>query len=192
MVHNAKEIPITRMDCPTCILALEKSILAVKGVKEARGNYLKNTIKVTYDSSTPLESIEKAIEDVGYQVAYKKYPNAISRIRGLFSKETSKLGFVTITDKDFQEKVLHSSKPVVLLFSSETCPSCQMIKLTIKELAEKKNKNALFFEMDVSETETWKKYSVLGIPTVIIFRSGMPSKRYSAILRIEEIDKDLE
>ncbi len=46
--------------------------------------------------------------------------------------------------------------------------------------------------MDISETETWKNYNVMGIPTVIIFRSGMPTKRFGALLRIDEIEKDLE
>ena len=186
-----KEIPITRMDCPTCVVTLEKSVLNVMGVKGVRGNYLKKTIKVTYDSSTPLEAIEKAIEDVGYQVAYKKYPSPISRIRGLFGREDSE-GFVAIRDSDFPAKVLHASKTVVVLFSSETCPSCQLIKPRLKDLAEKKHGKIAFYEMDISQTETWKKYNVMGIPTVIIFQSGMPLKRFGALLRIDDIEKDLE
>ncbi len=90
MPDVTKEIAITRMDCPTCVVTLEKSVMKVPGVTKAQGNYLKKTLKVTMNDSTPLADIEKAIEDVGYQVAYKKYPSPLSKLRGLFSGGDSK------------------------------------------------------------------------------------------------------
>ena len=36
-----RNIPIRRMDCPTCVLTLEKAIKKIPGVKDATGNYLK-------------------------------------------------------------------------------------------------------------------------------------------------------
>ena len=122
MADVTKEIGITRMDCPTCVVTLEKSVMKVPGVRKAQGNYLKKTLKVTYDEATPLVAIEKAIEDVGYQVAYKKYPSPLSKLKGLFSRGESK-AITSITDAEFREKVLGSAKPVAVLFSSEGCPS---------------------------------------------------------------------
>jgi thioredoxin 1 len=185
-----KEIAITRMDCPTCVITLEKSVMKVPGVTKAQGNYFKKTLKVTMNDSTPLIDIEKAIENVGYQVAYKNYPSPLSKLRGLFSRGDSK-AITTIVDDDFPEKVLQSVKPVVVLFSSEGCPSCQVLKPQIKALAEKQAGRVVYYEMDVTYTEAWKKYNVMGIPTVIIFRGGKPTERLGAMLSVNELEKTL-
>ena len=190
MADITKEIAITRMDCPTCVVTLEKSVMKVPGVRKVQSNYLKKTIKVTYDEATPITTIEKAIEDIGYQVAYKKYPSPLSRLRGLLSRGDSGV-MITISDAEFRAKVLGSEKPVAVLFSSEGCPNCQVIKPQIKALAEKHKGKVEFYEMDVSSTETWKEYRIIGIPTVVVFRGGKPAEQYSAMLRVDELEKAL-
>jgi thioredoxin 1 len=185
-----KEIGIIRMDCPTCVVTLEKSVMKVPGVKKAQGNYLKKTIRVTYDESTPITAIEKAIEDVGYRVAYKNYPSPLSKLHGLFSRSSTK-AITAITDAEFKSKVLNADKPVAVLFSSEGCPSCRILMPQIKELAEKQTGKVEFYEMDVGDTETWKEYRVMGIPTVVVFRGGRPAERFGAMLRVDELGKAL-
>jgi len=190
MADVTKDIGILRMDCPTCVMTLEKAVMKVSGVKEAQVNYLKRTLKVTYDEATSFATIEKAIEDVGYQVAYKKYPSPLSKLRGLFKRGETK-AITTITDADFTTRVLNSTKPVAVLFSSEDCPSCQAFKPQFKELAEKQAETVDFYELDIAHTEVWKEYDVMSIPTVIIFRSGKPAERFVAMLYAEEIEKAL-
>jgi len=189
MPEVTKEVGITRMDCPTCVLTLEKSVMKVPGVMKAQGNYLKRTIKVTMEDTVPLTAIEKAIEDVGYQVAYKKYPGPLSKIRDLFSRGESK-AITSITDDDFQQKVLKAGKSVVVLFSSEGCPACQIIKPQFKALAVK-HARADFYEMDVTNTEKWKDYNIMGIPTVIVFRDGKPEERFGTMFNFNDMEKVL-
>ena len=75
MATAQKLIPITRMDCPTCIPVLEKEVMKLEGVTEARGNYMTKNLRVTYNpENVQLSQIEAAIERVGYQISYKKYP----------------------------------------------------------------------------------------------------------------------
>ncbi len=185
-----KEFPISRMDCPTCVITLEKSVMKVPGVKRAQGIYLRKMLKVTYDDSTPVSAIEKAIEDVGYRVAYKEYPGPLTRLRGLFGRGESKAVSV-VTDSDFKEKVLDASKPVAVLFSSESCPSCKMFEPKYEKLAEEKGSKADFYEMDVGANEAWKNYGVWGIPTVIVFRSGRESERFGAAMDTKGLEKIL-
>ena len=129
-----KTIPIKRMDCPTCIPLLEREVQRLDGVDEARGNYLNKTLKVTYDANTvPLATIEAAIERLGYQIAYKKYPSIVARLRGLFRGAEAD-GVRPLTDTDFPGKVLHAAKPVAVLFSSPTCPTCYFFKTQFREL----------------------------------------------------------
>ena len=142
---TVKTIPILRMDCPTCIPLLEKEVAKLEGVETVRGGYMTKILRVTYDPEvTKLAEIEAAVERVGYRIAYKKYPGALSRLWGLFKKETA--GKVaSLTDMDFPGRVLHASKTVVVLFSSPTCPTCRVFKPGFQSLADKHGGEADFF-----------------------------------------------
>jgi len=175
------------MDCPTCIPVLEREVKRIEGVDAVQGNYMKKSLKVTYDPNrVQLAEIEAAIERVGYRIAYKKYPGVISRLRGLLGGEKAD-EIVSLTDTDFPGKVLHASKPVAVLFSSQTCPTCRFFKRQFKEIAEKVEGKADLYEMDIASTETWRKYNILSIPTVLIFKNGQLSERFEALPKGEDI-----
>jgi thiol-disulfide isomerase/thioredoxin len=170
---TVKTIPILRMDCPM------------------RGNYLARTLKVTFDSSkAQLAEIEAAIERVGYRIAYKKYPGPLTRLRDLFKRDTT-AELEALSDGDFPGKVLHASKTVAVLFSSPTCPTCSVFKPKFLDLVEKMGEAADFYEMNIAATETWRKYNVLSIPQVIVFRAGDVSERFTGMPVASEIEKAL-
>lgn len=179
------------MDCPTCIPLLEGELKRLKGVKEARGNYLNKKLKVTYDPTiAQIGDIEATIERLGYQIAYKKYPGVISRLRGLLDGKKDD-EFLSLTDTDFSEKVLQAINPAAVLFSSPNCPTCHVFKKQFKEIAEKVEGNADFYEMDITSTETWRKYDILSIPTVFIFKNGQLSARFRPFPQSEDIINSL-
>jgi len=182
-----KLIPITRMDCPTCIPVLEKEVLRLEGVEKARGNYMTKNLKVKYDpEKVQLSDIEEAIERVGYQIAYKRYPGVFDKLKNLFQKQRTPQ-ISQLTDTDFLGKVKHSSKNVAVLFTSPTCPTCKVFKPRFAEIAEK-HENTDFFEMNVVTTETWRDYDIMSLPTVLIFKAGDVSDRFTALPREEEIE----
>jgi copper chaperone CopZ/thiol-disulfide isomerase/thioredoxin len=186
-----KTIPIKRMDCPTCIPLLEREVKQLDGVDEVRGNYLNKTLKVTYDGNrVPLAAIEAAIERLGYQIAYKKYPGVVARLRGLFRGATAD-GVRPLTDTDFSGKVFHAAKPVAVLFSSPTCPTCYVFKTQFRELVREVGGAADFYEMDIASTETWRNYDVLSIPSVLVFREGALAARFDALPAVNEIRRAL-
>jgi thioredoxin 1 len=182
-----KLIPIVQMDCSTCVPILEREILKLNGVREARANYLTKMVKVVYDSDlVRLSEIESAIERVGYQIAYKKYPGVASKLKGLFRKE--KPSYVkVISDADFASKVLHASKPVAVLFSSPSCPTCQVTKSVYAKTAEDLAGHAELYEMDISTSEIWHNYDILSIPTILIFRDGQLKGRLTTLPQKTEI-----
>lgn len=186
-----KVIPITRMDCPTCIPVLEKEVLKLEGVEGARGNYMAKNLRVTYDPRrVQLADIEAAIEHVGYRISYKRYPGVLSRIRGFFERKEG--GTVeSLSDRDFSGKVLHAPRPVAVMFSSSTCPTCRVFKPQFERLAESAEGRADLYEMDISTTETWRDYDILSIPTVLVFREGEVVERFTALPRTEEISRAL-
>jgi thioredoxin 1 len=182
-----KLIPIVQMDCSTCVPILEREILKLNGVKEARANYLTKTVKVVYDSDlVGLSEIESAIERVGYQIVYKKYPGVASKLKGLFRKE--KLSYVkVISDADFASKVLHASKPAAVLFSSPSCPTCRLAKLVYVETAEDLAGRAELYEMDISTSGIWHDYDILSVPTILIFKDGQLKGRLTTLSEETEI-----
>ena len=188
---TTKNIPITRMDCPTCIPVLEREVKRLEGVKEARGNYMTKNLRVIYDpDSVQLEEIEAAIERVGYQISYKRYPGVFSKLRDLFKRKESK-SVPALTDEEFPGKVLHSSRNVAVLFTSPTCPTCKVFKPEFEKLAER-YEGADFYEMDIVSTERWRDHDVLSIPTVLVFKAGKVHGRLTALPRIEDIERALD
>ena len=186
-----KTIPITRMDCPTCIPVLEREVGMLEGVEEVRGNYMAKNLRVTYDPErVQLAQIEAAIERVGYQIAYKRYPGVFSKLREMFKREEAE-EVPSLTDADFPGKVLHASKTVAVLFSSPTCPTCRVFKPRFRELAERVGDGAYLYEMDIVSNETWRRYDVLSIPTVLVFRAGEVVGRFTALPRVDDIEKSL-
>ena len=188
---TVKTIPILRMECPTCIPVLEREVERLEGVEKVRGSYMTKTLKVTYDPDLiQLPEIEAAIERIGYRIAYKKYPSVLSRIRGLLRREKPSR-IEAVSDADFPERVLRASKPVSVLFTTPTCPICRVLEPVYEEAAERLEGKAELYEMDIASTETWRRYDVLAVPTVLIFRGGEAGERFTALPRREDIEEAL-
>ena len=186
-----KTIPIVRMECPTCIPVLEREVKRLGGVEEARGNYMTKTLKVTYDPDRArLQDIEGAIERIGYRIAYKKYPGIISKIKGLLGGEKP-TGVSALSDADFTDKALLATKPVAVLFSTPTCPTCRVLKKVYMEVAERLKGAAVLYEMDIATTETWRRYDILATPTILIFHEGEEIERFTGLPRREELETAL-
>lgn len=180
------------MDCPTCIPLLENELKQLTGVTESQGNYLNKTLKVTYDPTiAKIRDIEATIEHLGYRIAYKKYPGVISKLQGFLDRKKDD-AFPSLTDTDFSEKILQNTKPTAVLFSSPNCPTCHVFKKQFKELSKKVKNKADFYEMDITSTEMWRKYEILSIPTVLIFKKGQLSARFYPFPKSEALIKALK
>lgn len=82
---------------------------------------------------------------------------------------------VHVSDKDFEEQVLKAAGPVVVDFSADWCQPCRMLAPVIEQLAGEYGDAVKVCTIDVSANqETAAKYSVMSIPTVIVFKAGAP------------------
>ncbi|MCJ7769970.1 thioredoxin family protein, partial [Candidatus Bathyarchaeota archaeon] len=66
-----------------------------------------------------------------------------------------------------------------------------MLKPKFKELAEKMVGMVDFYELEIANNEIWKGYSIMSLPSVIIFRGGKSAERFGAVLRVDELEKAL-
>lgn len=80
---------------------------------------------------------------------------------------------LTITDADFDEKVLKASQPVLVDFWAAWCGPCRMMTPVVEELAGAYDGKVVVAKMNVDENpQTPAKYGVRGIPNLKLFRGG--------------------
>ena len=93
-----------------------------------------------------------------------------------------------VTGSDFEAEVLQSDKPVLVLFSSEWCPSCKRIAPVAEQLSDDTSDRAKVVHVDVSkDPELATRYSVMSIPTVIAFSGGEEGERSVGYVPGEEL-----
>jgi len=180
------------MDCASCVLAIEKKLNEIEGIKEAKANYLLGRVSVTYNPEKVLVSkIEETIERLGYRFSYKKYPGITEKLSRIFGKkkQAEGLGLQKLDDREFKKLVLKSEKHVAVAFTSPTCPSCKAFKPLLKKAYEKFEERMELYEVDVSVTTVWKEYGIMGVPTLIYFKDGKETGRQMGFLEQEEIEK---
>lgn len=91
-----------------------------------------------------------------------------------------------ITDKDFQEKVLDSDKPVLVDFWAAWCGPCRMVGPIIDELSTEYEGKAIIAKMDVDQNQEFAaKYGVRNIPTVLLFKDGEMVNRQVGVAQKE-------
>mgnify|MGYP001208197396 FL=1 len=77
------------------------------------------------------------------------------------------------TDKNFEEQVLKSDKPVLVDFWATWCGPCRAIAPVIDELHEELEGKALIGKVNIDEnSEVPVTYGVRNIPTLLVFKNG--------------------
>jgi thioredoxin 1 len=78
-----------------------------------------------------------------------------------------------ISDDQFEEQVLNSSEPVLVDFWAEWCGPCKMIAPILDDLAQSYAGKMKVAKINIDHNQkTPSKYSVRGIPTLMIFKNG--------------------
>ena len=78
-----------------------------------------------------------------------------------------------ITDANFDELVLKSSKQVMVDVWAEWCGPCRMLGPIIEEVGKEYEGKAVVGKLDVdSNQEFAAKFGVRNIPTVLVFKDG--------------------
>ena len=80
---------------------------------------------------------------------------------------------IHISDTSFEQDVLNSETPVMVDYWAEWCGPCRMIAPMLEEIADEYASKLKVAKLNIDENQaTAQKYSVRGIPTLMIFKGG--------------------
>ncbi|MFQ5742366.1 MAG: thioredoxin [Acidobacteriota bacterium] len=80
---------------------------------------------------------------------------------------------IELTSDNFDAEVLQSDHPVLVDFWAEWCAPCRMLAPTIEEIADSYSGRLKVGKLNVDHHgEIAARYSIRGIPTILLFANG--------------------
>ena len=93
-------------------------------------------------------------------------------------------------ESDFQEKVLKSTKPVLVDFFATWCGPCKMLVPVLEKLAAEKKEELEIIKIDTDKfPELSAKFMIQSIPTLILFKEGKPLSDQKGFQNKEDLEK---
>jgi len=97
-----------------------------------------------------------------------------------------------VNDEEFETKVLGSGEPVLVDFWAEWCGPCHMVSPAVEEIGNEQAGLSVV-KLNIDENpEATRKYQVLSIPSLILFKNGEEAARLVGARPKEAILKELQ
>ena len=96
--------------------------------------------------------------------------------------------FIDVSDQDFTEKVLEAQQMVLVNFSTDNSPACQIQDPEFEAISKEYQDRVKFARLNADKygeiTSQWK---IDGIPTIIFFKGGREINRIKGIMMRERL-----
>ncbi len=100
---------------------------------------------------------------------------------------------LTLTDANFDTEVLKAEMPVLVDFWAPWCGPCKIVGPIVEELAKEFEGKVKVGKLNVDENQQVSaQYSVMSIPTLMVFKKGEPVKTMVGAQPKENIKKGVE
>ena len=81
-----------------------------------------------------------------------------------------------LTDATFETEIKNATTPILVDFWAEWCGPCKMIAPILEEVAKEYDGKIQIAKMDVDSNQAVPaKFGIRGIPTLILFKNGVPA-----------------
>lgn len=98
------------------------------------------------------------------------------------------MSVISLNEKNFEEEVIKSEKPVLIDFWASWCGPCRMMSPVVDQIAEEMQDTVKVCKINIDEEENLAvKYNVMSIPTFIVFKNGKEAGRSVGVQDKEEI-----
>lgn len=94
---------------------------------------------------------------------------------------------ITLNSKNFDAEVLQSTKPVLIDFWASWCGPCRMMSPVIDSVAAEATEFVVGKVNIDDEPELARKYGVMSIPTLAVFKNGKPAKKVVGMRQKEAV-----
>ena len=100
---------------------------------------------------------------------------------------------IEVSDQDFDNQVLGSERPVLVDFWAEWCVPCHMVSPVVEEIARDFADRMTAAKLNVDDNpQTARKFGVMSIPTLIVFKDGQEKARVVGARAKEAILREIE
>jgi len=92
------------------------------------------------------------------------------------------------SDANFEAEVLQSATPVLVDFTAEWCPPCHALDPVVEKLNQEWAGAVKVGHLDIdANVDVTMQYSIMGVPTLILFKQGQPVERLMGFMQKERI-----
>ena len=100
---------------------------------------------------------------------------------------------IQVTEQTFQAEVLGADRAVLVDFWAEWCVPCHMVSPVVEEIARDHAETMKAVKLNVDDNpETARRYGVMSIPTLIVFRAGEERARLIGARGKDAILREIE
>ena len=90
---------------------------------------------------------------------------------------------VELSEATFETEVVETGGIVLVDFGAEWCHPCKQLDPIVEELAEEWRESVKVGKVDIdANVEIAMKYGVMGVPTLILFKEGIPVERMTGFV----------
>lgn len=100
---------------------------------------------------------------------------------------------IELTDKNFEQEVIKSDKPVLVDFWATWCGPCQMMGPILEELSKEMEGKIKIGKLEVdANPQMAEKYEIMSIPSLKVFKEGNVVKEFAGLQNKEVLKSELE
>jgi thioredoxin 1 len=98
-----------------------------------------------------------------------------------------------VSEDSFEESVLKSEQPVLVDFTAVWCGPCKMLAPIVEELSSVWADKVKVVKLDVDDNPGLAAdYMVMGVPTLILFKDGLPKHRMTGYKPKDKVIREFE